>query len=125
MKDKRFKTPQENKYLLQKNFSNTTEKGMHFMQYGHTNPTLSPPSYLHVNGTVDKPISVMHLLICFLEKHRFLVNAYDSQFVPCKDLLSCDNLLRYFLEIKRSFILSDVSCLYRLKIIGQEGLGFL
>lgn len=32
----------------------------------------------------------MHLLICFLEKHRFLVNAYDSQFVPCKDLLSCD-----------------------------------
>lgn len=125
MKDKRFKTPQENKYPFQKSFANTTEKGMHFMQYGHTNPTLPPPSYLHVNWTVDKPISMMHLLICLLEKHHFLVNAYDSQFVPCKDPLSCDNLLRYFLEIKRSFILSDVSCLYRLKIIGQEGLGFL
>lgn len=87
MKDKPFKTPQENKYPLQKSFANTTEKGMHFMQYGHINPTLPPPSYLHINWTVDKPISMMQLLICFLEKHRFLVNAYDSQFVPCKDLL--------------------------------------
>lgn len=49
MKDKRFKTPQENKCPLQKSFSNTTEKGMHFMQYGHTNPTLPPPSYLQLD----------------------------------------------------------------------------
>lgn len=60
MKDKRFKAPQENKYPLQKNLSNTTEKGMHFMQYGHTNPTLPPSSYLHVNWTGHRPISVMH-----------------------------------------------------------------
>ena len=46
MKDKRFKTPQENKYSLQKSLANTTEKRRHFMLHGHTNLTFPLPSYL-------------------------------------------------------------------------------